>query len=559
MRWCSTAGWQITQRLDTLRDTVINARLLLSGLLVLCAIACEGAEPADDASSGASTGGASSGGAPTGGVSTGGASTSGAGAGGASTSGASTSGVSSGGAGAGGDAAGGGESTGASHGDGGASAGGGAGPVDLPAGVRALFPVPGARGLCPDPPLRVTFPGAPTLGRAGAIRVFNAARPGAPVATIDMSVMTAPATIGGQTFNVPRPAYVDGNDAVVSLPSRALEYGQSYYVTVDAGAIVPPGGGSFAIADATTWRFDTADAGPSSVSSLEVALDGSGDFCSVQGALDAVPANNRDDVLITIQRGVHHGIVYFARKHNITLRGESRSGTVLSGTNNNNLNPSTRGRALVGADDVSGLVIENLTIHNLTPQGGSQAEALRLQGCDRCVVRDADILSLQDTLLWSGRIYAENCAISGNVDFVWGTGAAYFNRCEIKTVGRSGYNVQARNGASGYGYVFVDSRITSDAGITGSTLARIDVSQYPSSHVAYINCTLGSHISRAGWTITGGAPPRSLRFWEYQSRDTGGNLVDTSGRIAGSTQLSAEQAAMMRDPAVVLAGWDPRR
>ena len=158
-----------------------------------------------------------------------------------------------------------------------------------------------------------------------------------------------------------------------------------------------------------------------------------------------------------------------------------------------------------------------MTIHNLTPQGGSQAEALRLQNCDRCVVRDADVLSLQDTLLWSGKLYAQNCYIAGNVDFIWGNGVAYFDNCEIKTVGRNGYNVQARNAVGAYGYVFVDSRITSDAGITGSTLARIDADAYPGSHVAYINCTLGSHISSAGWTITGGSPTASLRFWEYQS------------------------------------------
>ena len=63
----------------------------------------------------------------------------------------------------------------------------------------------------------------------------------------------------------------------------------------------------------------------------------------------------------------------------------------------------------------------------------------------------------------------EDCYIAGNVDFVWGEGAVYFNRCEIKTVGRSGVIVQARNG-TGYGYVFVDSKISSDAGITGSAL-----------------------------------------------------------------------------------------
>jgi pectin methylesterase-like acyl-CoA thioesterase len=202
-------------------------------------------------------------------------------------------------------------------------------------------------------------------------------------------------------------------------------------------------------------------------------------------------------------------------------------------------------------------VIDTLTIHNLTPQGGSQAEALRMESCDKCIVRNANIESLQDTLLWSGRIYASNCYIAGNVDFVWGTGAAYFDACEIHTVGQAGAIVQARNPASTYGYVFVDSNITADSTVKGQVLARIDVSQYPASHVAYINCTMTSAISPAGWTITGGTDTSSLRFWEYESVDSSGNPIDVSQRVTGSTQISSSVAASMRDAGTVLAGWQP--
>ncbi|MGD9128812.1 MAG: pectinesterase family protein, partial [Planctomycetia bacterium] len=204
----------------------------------------------------------------------------------------------------------------------------------------------------------------------------------------------------------------------------------------------------------------------------------------------------------------------------------------------------------------TGLTVENLTIHNLTPQGGSQAEALTLLSCDRCVVRNATIKSLQDTLLWSGRVYADDCLIEGNVDYIWGTGTVYFNNCEIRTVGRKGYNVQARNGADGYGYVFVDCRLTAEAGITGDVLARIDASSYPASHVAYIDCEMGSHISSSGWLVTGGGSGQ-LRFWEYGSHDADGNPIDTSLRAAESRQLSAAEAAAMRDLAVVFGGWNP--
>lgn len=425
--------------------------------------------------------------------------------------------------------------------------------MPLPAGVTDLFPLPGALDVCPDPALRLRFAEAPKLGTSGKLRVFDSDAPTNAVITVDFAVTSVMKTIGGQAFNLGRQVYLDGSDVVVPLDSHALGYGKRFHVTVESGAI-QPATGSFSISDTKAWSFQTAGTAPSG-SRLKVALDGTGQFCSWQGALDAVPANNTVAVRIDIGPGSYHGVVYFSGKQAITLHGEDRKQTVLSGTNNNTLNPSTRGRALFGADNANGLVLENLTIANLTPQGGSQAEALRLQNCDRCIVRQVDVTSLQDTLLWSGKIYAEDCYIAGNVDYVWGTGVAYFNRCEIKTIGRAGYIVQSRND-TGYGYVFVDSKISSDPGITGNVLARIDGSVYPNSHVAFIDCVLGSHVSKAGWTVTGGAAPSSLRFWEYQSKTESGGAVDVSGRTFGK-QISAEQAAQMRDRSVVLGGWAP--
>jgi pectin methylesterase-like acyl-CoA thioesterase len=445
-------------------------------------------------------------------------------------------------------------------GDGGASdasaasldAGKGEGPL---AGGAMAFPPPNGKNVCPDPPLRITFSGPPSLGASGKIRVYGAG--GAVVATVDMAAATISDTIGGTTFNTIRPAYVDGNDAVVYLKTHALAYGQTYYVNIDSGAILGPSGTPLAISDATSWRFTTAAAAPSSLSSLSVSLNGSGEFCSVQGAVDALPAGNTSASTITIETGVFHEIVHFASKNNVTLIGRDRAATILEGVNNNTMNPSTSTRSLVGIDGSSGLVVDTMTIRNLTPQGGSQAEALRLQNCDKCVVRNANIASLQDTLLWSGRVYADSCTISGNVDFVWGTGAAYFNKCVLLTVGVAGFNVQARNPASTYGYVFVDSTLTADPGITGDMLGRIDDSVYPASQVSYVNCTMGSAISAAGWTITGGASTSQLRFSEYESVDPSGAPIDVSHRTSGSTQLTPSQATSMRDPTVVLAGWQP--
>jgi pectin methylesterase-like acyl-CoA thioesterase len=424
----------------------------------------------------------------------------------------------------------------------------------LPPGVSALFPGPNARDICIDAPLALSFPSTPRLGRSGKIKVMKMS--GEMAASIDLAAQRGTENISGTSYNISQRAYVDGNDVTFVLPARALAYGQSYYVTIDAGAISLASGGSFSISDAQAWRFSTAAAAPSGGARLSVALDGSGAFCSLQAAFDAVPAGNSSPVTIEVGVGKYYGIVHLGTKNQITVHGADRQRTLIAGVNNETLNGGTAKRALFGVDDVRGLTIENLTIKNLTPQGGTQAEALRMQRCEQCVVRDADIWSLQDTLLWSGRIYARNCLIAGNVDFIWGTGTAYFDRCEIRTVGRAGYIVQARNDASIYGYVFVDSKLTSDPPLTGNVLARVDSSVYPASHVAYIDCQMDKHISAAGWTVTGGGTS-ALRFWEYHSTDLAGQALDVSRRLAGSKQIDQNQAAMMRDPKVVLGGWQP--
>jgi pectin methylesterase-like acyl-CoA thioesterase len=412
-----------------------------------------------------------------------------------------------------------------------------------------LFPANGADNICPDLSLHLRFDEKPSLG-SGKISVFEKGS-STPVASVDVSTAQAGVTRAGTQLTFVQPVFVVDREVVVQLPA-ALDYNKSYYVTVDASA-VRGAGGVMPLGGEANWSFSTRAAPPTDPSQLRVALDGTGDYCAVQTALEAAAKG----ATISLGRGYYHELIHVSGKSGVTLRGDDRKASVILGVNNENLNGGTAKRALVNIEKSSDLTIERLTIHNLTEQGGSQAEALRLQDCDKCVVREADILSLQDTLLWNGRIYAKDCYVAGNVDFVWGTGGVFFDHCEIKTVGRKGYVVQSRNAADGYGYVFVDSKISADAGVSGILLGRIDVSVYPGSHVAYINCEMGNHIAPEGWTVTGGAAGASLRFWEYQSTTEGGAALDVSRRHASSTQISADQAATMRDPSKVLGGWVP--
>jgi pectin methylesterase-like acyl-CoA thioesterase len=332
---------------------------------------------------------------------------------------------------------------------------------------------------------------------------------------------------------------------------------------VDDGVFVDGAGTALPGIGRGVWGFGTAAAAPASKAELTVALDGTGDTCTVQGAIDLVPAGNTTPVTITLRRGTYRELVYASTKSHVTLRGEDREQTIIAYANNEACNKGTAARALFTINGGSSWVIENLTLNNHAPAVGTnaQAEALHVAAAGKVIVRNANLYSLQDTLLFEGQVYVADSLIKGNVDFIWGTGTAYFERCEIRTVARAGYNVQARNPASSYGFVFVDCQLTADgAGITGNYLARTNFSDpAPACQVAYVNCRMGSHIDPKGWLVAStGADNSKVRFWEYQSTDLAGAPLDTSQRISVSQQIDAATAAQMRDATVVLGGWNPK-
>ena len=292
---------------------------------------------------------------------------------------------------------------------------------------------------------------------------------------------------------------------------------------------------------------------------LVVAPDGSGNFKTVQAAIDAAPANSAKRTVILVKRGTYPELVMVAaEKKNLTILGEDRKQTIIAATNNAVLNPRRREMFSAEADDFR---LENLTLHNLTPKGGQQAEAIRVRA-DRVVFDHCDFKSFQDTLRLDGRVYVRECYIEGDVDFIWGGGRVYFDRCAILAL-HDGYLVQSRNGAEKFGYVFADCKINTAPNLKRFVLARIDPARFPHSHVAFLHCAMGPCVTPAGWVFDGpgaAASKETTRFWEFQSTDLAGKPLDVSQRAAGSRQLTAAEAAQERDIARVLGGadhWNP--
>ncbi len=291
---------------------------------------------------------------------------------------------------------------------------------------------------------------------------------------------------------------------------------------------------------------------------IVVALDGTGDFTTVQEAINSVPDfRKKARTRILIRPGVYkEKIIIPPTKINLTLTGEE--GTVLtyddyaSKLNRFGDEKSTSGSAscYIYAPD---FVAENITFENSAGPVG-QAVACFVDG-DRAVFRNCRFLGNQDTLYTYGtgsRQYYEDCYIEGTVDFIFGKAMAVFNRCRIHSKGAGYLTAPATPEGAPFGYLFYDCDLTAAPGVEGVFLSR---PWRPFAQAVFIRCDMGRHIKPEGWHNWGRqSNEATVNYAEFDSRGEGAN---PSGRVSYSKQLTSADGY---DMAKLLAGednWNP--
>ena len=285
-----------------------------------------------------------------------------------------------------------------------------------------------------------------------------------------------------------------------------------------------------------------------------VASDGSGDFVTIQEAIAAVPDNNSNAFTIVIQPGKYTGPFMIGKeKHHVRLIGTAPEKTILTwpynvyepqSSNTYQFNP---GLVVVG----NHFYAENLTIENTSGDHG-QALAVRVDG-DCSMFNHCRILGWQDTLMANnGRHYFTNCFIAGRVDFIYGSGTAVFDHCEIQS--RNGGYITAANTPpdQAYGFVFLNCKLTGDptpwpnpAGSNSKAGNRLPLADLgrpwrPYASVTYINCEMGDHIKPAGWDNWRRVDNEATaRYAEYHSSGPGGRV---ESRVKWAKQLTDAEA-----------------
>ncbi len=295
-------------------------------------------------------------------------------------------------------------------------------------------------------------------------------------------------------------------------------------------------------------------------SGCTVAQDGSGNYKTLQEALNAVPANNKKPFTIFIKNGIYKEKLHLdSLKKFVNLLGENKFSTILTyddhtgkvAPNGDSINTRTSWSFKIKADDFSA---RNITFQNDAGYSAGQAVAVESDG-DKAIFTNCRFLGFQDVLFTNSensRQYYKNCYIEGTTDFIFGSATVWFEQCHIHSKKNSHITAASTPATHPVGYVFNDCVLTGDTMLNKVSLGR---PWRPYASVTYLHCYLDKHIMPQGWANWNNTDNyKTTRYAEYQNFGPGAAIA---GRVTWAKQLPDEEAKQFTLKKV-FGDWDPR-
>ena len=308
-----------------------------------------------------------------------------------------------------------------------------------------------------------------------------------------------------------------------------------------------------------------------------VAADGTGDYYSIQRALDMVPKTG--GAVLSVSPGVYREVITID-KPNVTIRSANPdpSKTIVVDDRSAGQNGGTLHSATVNVT-ADNFLAENITFQNdfnrTHPQlpAGSQALALFVTG-DRAIFHNVRLLGNQDTVYLgthcgpdrqqcvATRQYFSDCYVEGNVDFIFGDSKAVFENCELHSTPHEGGYVTAQSKHypdQDSGFVFDHCKLTADPGVTGPVF--LGRPWRPYATVIFMHTEMDDKIDPAGWREWHPGQTHSLDTVYYAEFDSTGPGAHHDQRDPHTHFLTPEQPKQYQ-PTTFLRGadnWDPTK
>ena len=362
----------------------------------------------------------------------------------------------------------------------------------------------------------------------------GASASGSVILTFDNKVLagTGKATLNG----VEIAPIISGKSAIFKY--MGLSYATQYTFLMPEGVLVSRSGNPVAAVEITFTTMERQQPDAKTYDAI-VAKDGTGDYTTLQDAINAAPTQHVTPWLIFVKNGLYNEHVNIpANKPHIHIIGQNRDKTVVfndllsGGDTPKNVGTDLGATVTVKSNDC---FFENITLensHGHEQQSGPQALALNTMG-DRIAFNNVALLSYQDTWITTStsnnRHYIKNSLIEGAVDFIYNSGNVYLDGDTLEINRPSGGYIVAPSHAADvkWGYVFQNNILRAHPGVnvTDVWLGR---PWHNSPKTVYINLKTYITIPAKGWHNTMGGLP--VLWAEYNTVDKDGNPVDLSQR-----------------------------
>ena len=283
-----------------------------------------------------------------------------------------------------------------------------------------------------------------------------------------------------------------------------------------------------------------------------VSKDGSGDYTTIQAAIDAVAEG--EEATIMVKAGTYEGMVKVGKRtkastKRISLIGEGMDKTIITaanGKNNIGSGKDVRDYATL-AVFAPNFYAQGVCIQNTGGKAAGQALALHMDG-DCSAFYRCKIAGYQDTHRTKKgvRSYYKECVIEGATDYIYAGGTCWFERCTLNCVA-GGYitapeditvYTTAEDGTKMWlGFIFNECTVTKASGVSDKSVSLGRCWGAEKCGSMFLNCQLNNIIKAAGWETMGGNDGTKSYYAEYKSKN-GTALADVSNRISWSHQLT---------------------
>ncbi|CAF2152316.1 hypothetical protein BRARA_A02274 [Brassica rapa] len=311
--------------------------------------------------------------------------------------------------------------------------------------------------------------------------------------------------------------------------------------------------------------LDMKDFNKDRVKTVVVSHRGTGDFRTIQAAIDSIPSNNNNWIKIYLKHGTYNEKIVI-EKQMIVMQGNDASKVTIQYNDAGLANSSGPFRLNAEYFVAINITFKNTynNIKQTVPYKDIKVAPSAILMADKASFYGCRFISVQDTLAdLLGRHYFHKCYIEGAVDFIWGRGQSIYQNCVINVKGVTSKKM-VNNREMLAGFITAQGReseqdtsgfVFNKCVIKGTGKAFLGRAYRGYSRVVFYGTHMSNVVVPQGWDA-----------WHYKGQEDKFTFVEVNstgkgankkGRVRWEKNLSAKEVDFLLNPQTFVDndGW----